>query len=275
MITCSLYIFFNRTDAAYGYVIKPDDLNETRNIISNAKKHSSSRYLLNIDVKDFFHYVRWQMIYNALVSLPFNVNDKVAECICHLCTLDGRLPMGAPTSPVLSNIATYSFDKEMERYCKGEQILYSRYVDDMSFSGNEIITQRHFEQLSGIITKYGYELHPEKIKWFSGGDKKIITGLIVQQGTVAVPQEYSLEVEKEITNLKTYVLMQTRLQPRKCVDYFLSRPAQKIKGALAFIESVHGSDNENLLALQKKLEEAVQPPVEYESLHWLEIGYTF
>ena len=69
--------------------------------------------------------------------------------------------------------------------------------------------------------------------------------------------------------------MQTRLQPKKPVDFFFSKPAQKIKGALAFIESVHGSDDEKLVVMQKQLEDAVQPPVEYESLHWLEIGYTF
>lgn len=55
--------YFNKTTAAYGYIIKPDDdKDETRNIISAAKKHSNNSYLLNIDIEDFFHYVSFEKI---------------------------------------------------------------------------------------------------------------------------------------------------------------------------------------------------------------------
>lgn len=267
--------FFHKTDAAYGYIIRPDDGIETRNVLTHAQKHCASPYLLNIDVLDFFHYVHWQTLYESLTRMPFHLHETIARNICNLCTFNGRLPMGAPTSPALSNIATYLFDLEMQQYCKGEGILYTRYVDDMSFSSHLPITERHFEQLAAMINRYGYILNPKKIKWFLPTDKKIITGLVVKDGVVSVPPEYSLEIAKEINILKAYVLTQTRLFPGNTIDYFYCKPAQKIKGALAFVESVHGSDDPNLIRLQQQLGEAIQPPAEYESLNWLEIGYTF
>lgn len=266
--------FFHRSAAAYGYIIRPDDATtETRNILTHARQHCNHSYLLNIDVLDFFHYVSWQIVFDALTAPPFKLHDQVAKTICHLCTLNGRLPMGAPTSPGLSNIATFRFDMEMEQYCRGENLLFTRYVDDMSFSSSEPIAERHFEQISQIILRHGYALNPQKIKWFAPHERKVITGLIVHDGKVSVPAEYQQEVEKEIGILKAYVLTQARLFPGMAVEYAFCKPAQKIRGALAFIESVHGGGYEPLHQMQKNFEEAVEPPAEYESHHWLDIGY--
>lgn len=265
--------FFNRTEAAYGYLIKPDDVRETRNIVTNAKVHSRSRYLLNIDVKDFFHYIKWQKLFDALTAAPFNIHYDVAVCICHLCTFNGRLPMGAPTSPALSNIAAHKFDREMQQYCLGEKMTFTRYVDDMSFSGDAEITERHFSQLCTIITKEGYEPHPQKIKWFGDGDTKIITGLHVKNGTVSVAPDYMHEIEAEIKNLRGFVLMHARMHPRQHKDFSHCKPAQKIKGAMAFVASVHGYAHPPLEALERQLDNALNPPQDYESMHWLEIGY--
>lgn len=270
-----LYYFY-RTDAAYGYIIKPDDDDEeTRNIVTAARKHCAHDYLLNIDIRDFFHYVSWQNVYRSITAMPFDVYGKAAESICHLCTYNGRLPMGAPTSPALSNIAAYEIDKEIQNYCNGEGLTYTRYVDDISFSSNTVITERHFMQLSGIVNRFGYPLREEKIKWFKPGEVKTITGLSIKNNIVCIPENYMLQVADEINNLKAFVLMQTRLYPKKPLAAAIAKPVQKIKGAFAFIEAVHGKEHETLNNLQLQLEKAIDPPADYESLNWLEIGYKF
>lgn len=269
-----LYYFY-KTPAAYGYIIKPKDDDELRNIVTAAKKHSTNNYLLNIDIKDFFHYVSWQNIYRSLTAVPFSLHHSVAESICHLCTLNGRLPMGAPSSPALSNIVAFELDNEIQNYCNGEGIIYTRYVDDMSFSSDAEITGRHFTQLSGIVTGMGYPLREEKIKWFKPGEIKTITGLSVKDGKVSVPDAYIHETEDEIKNLKAYVLMEARLHPNKFSEQMFTVPVQRIKGAIAFIEAVHGSNFEKLERLDAQLQNALMPPQDYESLNWLEIGYTF
>ena len=269
-----LYYFY-KTPAAYGYIIKPKDDDAARNIVTAAQKHSAHDYLLNIDIKDFFHYVSWQKIYESLTAQPFCLHHTVSESICHLCTFNGRLPMGAPTSPALSNMAAMPLDTELQNYCNGEGITYTRYVDDMSFSSNTEITQRHFAQLSGIVTGMNYPLREEKIKWFKPGEVKTITGLSAYNGKVSVPDAYLSETEEEIKNLKAFVLMQARLHPNTFSEQMFSVPVQKIKGALAFIEAVHGSNFEKLNSMEQQLENALVQPADYESLNWLEIGYTF
>lgn len=263
----------NRTDAAYGYISKADDEPEKRGIYGNALAHLQNAYLLNIDLEDFFHFIRWQKVYDTLTMSPFGIHEKIAPAICSICTFQGRLPMGAPTSPALSNIAAYPFDLELSNYCRQENITYTRYVDDMSFSAPAQLADRHFQQISTIITTHGYEVNRKKLKWFGPDETKMITGLEAKGGVVKVPDNFIDEVHTEIENIKAWVLLQTRMNPARPLEPLLFKPLQKINGALAFIESVHGDDYEQLVSLQNKLGEAVQPPADYESLNWLEIGY--
>lgn len=260
-----------RTDAAYGYISRPDNDKEIRGIYGNALKHAANEYLLNVDLEDFFHFIHWQEIFESINRPPFNIHDTVAKSICNISVFEGRLAMGAPTSPALSNIAAYALDKEILNYCLQENITYTRYVDDMSFSAGKPLSERHFEQLHAIIIRYGYELNMKKLKRFSPGEVKSITGLEVKNGSIHVPEVFINMVDAEVDNLKAWVLMQTRL--KKPLEPQIIKPVQKIKGALNFIESVHGNNYDKLHQLEQKLENALQPPADFESINWLQIGY--
>ncbi len=262
-----------RTDAAYGYISRAGDEEEVRGIYGNAMKHISGEYLLNVDLEDFFHFVHWQEIFQSLSQQPFHLHDTVAKSISTISVFEGRLAMGAPTSPALSNIAAYSFDQDLLNYCRQENITYTRYVDDMSFSAPTPVTDRQFQQIHSVIVRYGYELNLKKLKTFGPGEVKEITGLQIRKGVISVPESFIQEVKTEIDHLKAWVLMQARLHPGRLPEAQLVKPMQKIKGALNFIASVHGTGHLPLLQLEEHLENAVQPPADYESLHWLEIGY--
>ena len=55
---------------------------------------------------------------------------------CRICTVDGALPIGAPTSPVLSNIVSRRLDQAASRYRSGSH-RYTRYADDLTFSARK------------------------------------------------------------------------------------------------------------------------------------------
>ncbi len=265
--------YLNRTNAAYGFILHPKDDDAPRNIVTNAKKHASNDYLLAIDMQDFFHQVCWQMVYDSLCSSPFLIADEVTKYISNLCTYNGRLPMGAPTSPVLSNVAAYQLDKELENYCTGEDLVYTRYVDDMSISSNKPILERHLAQITNITERLRLKLNPYKTKLYGPGEEKLITGLVIKGNEVKVADSFITETEKEIANLKTYVLMLKRMYPNKPIEEMILKPVQKITGALTFIASVHGANYIPVQQLAEKLDEAQVPPSDYESLNWLNIGY--
>jgi RNA-directed DNA polymerase len=262
-----------RTDAAFGFISKADDESERKGIYENALAHVNDDYLLNTDLTDFFHFIGWQQIHDSLLMAPFHVHQDILPEICNLCTFHGRLPMGAPTSPALSNIAVYTLDNEISLYCRQEKITYTRYVDDMSFSARVPVSDRQVDQIRSIIVSHGYELNMDKVKRFNPGDMKIITGLEIENGKVKVPDNFWQEVQNQIAELRGWVVTQTKLHPNKSLDNMVQLPLQKISGALQFIEDIEGPKDKRLGNMRQQLNDAIIPPEDYESRNWLEIGY--
>lgn len=112
---------------AHGFVIQ-------RNIITNAAQHCGKKFVLNIDIKDFFPSITQKRIRGVLMSPPYLLTNKIATIISHLCCNEGKLPQGAPTSPILSNIVCGRLDSELRLLAKKYRCFYTRYADDITFS---------------------------------------------------------------------------------------------------------------------------------------------
>ena len=91
-------------------------------------------YLLNVDLLDFFHAVKRDRIYDIFRSKPFNFKRNLPDILADLTTYQARLPMGTPTSPVLSNFACRELDRGLLLFSENMLWTYTRYADDMSFS---------------------------------------------------------------------------------------------------------------------------------------------
>lgn len=107
--------------------------------MTNAKKHINKKYLLNLDLKDFFHSVTREMVIQIFAESPFYFKRDLPEMPADLQTYNHRLLMGTPTSPVLSNLACRGLDEELIKLSEGMLWSYTRYADDMSFSSNQSI----------------------------------------------------------------------------------------------------------------------------------------
>lgn len=107
-----------------------------RSIVSNARAHASrqNHFILNLDVEDFFPSITFFRVRGVLTSRPFNFSHQVATVIAHMCTLDGKLPQGAPTSPFLSNLVCRSMDRDLTDLARRNRATYTRYADDITFS---------------------------------------------------------------------------------------------------------------------------------------------
>ena len=113
-----------------------------RSMLHNAKPHARGRYLLKMDFKDFFPSLRAE---DFRVLLKRRETDLDAGEVSALCSIlfwmpkgvspaDLSLSIGAPTSPVLSNVLMFDFDKRIADFCKARGVAYTRYADDLSFS---------------------------------------------------------------------------------------------------------------------------------------------
>lgn len=165
-----------------------------RGVISNAKCHIKRPFLLNIDLKDFFGTITKKRVSGVLVSV--GIPSEVATTITELTVARDKLPQGAPTSPILANMVSFQLDIRLHRYAKENNMRYTRFADDMTFSSFVQPTKVFHDQkmktgklsekdlstsLRNVISGCGFKIHPSKI-WFS--DRKLrkqVTGLVVHQ----------------------------------------------------------------------------------------------
>ncbi len=105
----------------------------------NAKIHKGKKHHLQTDLVGFFDFVTSKMVYQSLLALGFS--PDVSYYITRLTTFVGHLPQGAPTSPFLANLVGLSIDELFISLCHDNQITYSRYVDDLTFSSNKDFKQ--------------------------------------------------------------------------------------------------------------------------------------
>lgn len=163
---------------------------QDRSIKTNAKVHLRKRVLINVDLKDFFPSIHFGRVMGMFKSHPFNFNSEVAQALANLCCNEGQLPQGAPTSPVISNFICRSLDNSLIKFAKKYRFNYTRYADDLSFSSNVKPIPAEIGVLEGdkfilsssfkhTITKNGFEVNDEKTRCSLPGNKKEVTGVLV------------------------------------------------------------------------------------------------
>jgi len=170
-----------RPACVHGFVKNIHDGTESFSIVSNASAHTGSGYVLNMDIRDFFHSIDIRRVKTLFMSYPFFLSNDMAAYMALLTTYRDRLPMGAPTSPVISNLACFLFDRRMMRFAEEQRLSFTRYADDLSFSSNHKIMDSTILAIKGIMQDYGFVLNEEKTRLYTGGGRQLVTGLKVNE----------------------------------------------------------------------------------------------
>ncbi len=150
-----------------------------RGIVTNGEMHRAAPYLLNVDIMDFFDSVREQAVRQLFVDLGFGAH--VAKTLASLCTFQGSLPQGAPTSPYLANLAFGPTDQDILNLCVEHGLTYSRYADDLTFSCSQKIPRRFLNQLEFVLKHYRFKINPAKTRFSGPGQARYVTGLVVNE----------------------------------------------------------------------------------------------
>ena len=123
-----------------------------------------------------------------------------------LCTYNDALPQGAPTSPAISNIIMREFDDAVGTWCSKRKIAYTRYCDDMTFSGNfdaaEVLCL-----VSGELRKPGLFLNDKKTVFVRRGQRQSVTGIVVNEKQ-SIPSEYKKRIRQEMYYCKKFGIRQ-------------------------------------------------------------------
>lgn len=210
-----------------------------RSIATNAAKHAPARFLLKMDFRDFFPSITAED-FEAFLAGREGINLS-REDIVRLKKIlfwnrrrEGRLVMsiGAPSSPMLSNILLYDFDKKVQAFCAKRKVKYSRYADDLTFSTSRPNVLREVEvQLVEICQRMEHpklRIKAEKTVHASRGGSRRVTGLVLaNDGQVSLGHS-----RKRLIRAQVHQFLNGTLDPKEAI---------KLPGMLAFVNSVEPS----------------------------------
>lgn len=169
----------------------------------NARIHTNKDMVLKLDIKDFFNNITFMQVYCTCFPEKY-FPKSIGTLLTNLCTYQDKLPQGAPTSSYISNIVMLDFDIKIGEYCKENNISYTRYCDDMTFSGNfskkEIINLVESE-----LNKLGLSLNKEKITLITKKSRQVVTGIVVNE-KMQVNKDYRKNIRKDVFFIKKYGL---------------------------------------------------------------------
>lgn len=187
---------------AHGFV-------KDKSILTNAEVHQHQEpfWVFSTDIKDFFPSIKYKEVKQTFMGIGYS--DAVSEAISLLTTMNGRLVQGFPTSPMLSNIVFHGIDEEFQQLARRYNIRYSRYADDITFSGIQkrgylTLVKKIKEIVSFVLSKHGFIINDNKTRLMKNRHTKIVTGLIVTSQGVRIPQKYIRRLDKEIYYCKKF-----------------------------------------------------------------------
>lgn len=182
--------------SAHGFTYK-------KSILTNSKIHLNQEQLLKLDLKDFFPSIGINRIIAIFKQLGYP--NIIAFYLASICCYEESLPQGAPTSPILSNIVSRKLDSRLIKFSKKFNLKYTRYADDLTFSGDKI-PAKLIEYITEIISDEGFTINDNKTRLYQSKSKRIVTGISVIGDQIKVPREYKRNLKQELNFIKKYGL---------------------------------------------------------------------
>lgn len=164
-------ILYKRPVSPFAKAYKPNV-----SLIENLKFHKNQPKVFTLDLENFFPSITVESVEKVFFGLGYT--KAVSDLLSKLCTRDGTLPQGAPTSPYLSNLIFEEADAAISEYCIKQKIRYTRYADDLSFSGdfdeNELL-----DKVTEAIEKLKLKINASKTKLMTPDRRQTVTGIVV------------------------------------------------------------------------------------------------
>lgn len=261
---------------SYGFV-------QDKNNIGNARNHVKRSLVLNVDLKDFFTQIHLGRVRGMLMKPPYDIGKEAATTIAQIACYNGKLPQGAPSSPIITNMICVSLDNSLMRLAKATGCTYTRYADDISFSTYKkefpvaVVyvdeTGVHIgKKLAQILEKHNFQINPQKVTLRKKTQHQEVTGLTVNAFT-NVRRDYVRKLRSILDHCKrdgvyptakAYIdkgfcqngfILSSKDNPEKedvISDWFVS----VLKGKITYIKTVKGENSLTYLSLAQQLNQA-------------------
>ena len=179
---------------AYGYVYGTS-------VQKNAAVHIGHKKILKLDIEGFFDNISYSQVKDK-VFYKEKFSEPVRILLTMLCYYRDALPQGAPSSPAITNIIMYDFDESVGAFCEERGVAYTRYCDDMTFSGDfdekEIISF-----VKSKLKTLNLFLKNRKTKVVPCSDRQTVTGIVVNE-KVNLAKEYKKTIRREMYFIRKF-----------------------------------------------------------------------
>ncbi len=278
-INLLLTLFFEPKSATHGFL-------EDRSIVTNAKIHVGKKYVLNVDLKDFFPSIHFGRI-KAVLQLPifgvraehlppdgnrlealfkFGLKPAFAQIISNFCCYESKLPQGAPTSPIITNIVSQRLDYKLVKLAKEYHCFYTRYADDITFSSDKNRFKEEFLiKLDEAIKSEGFLINEKKSRIQKKAVRQEVTGITVNE-KLNLPRSYVRKVRAALHNWEKQGYERANAKFASLYPHekgFLRNktipPMESVlSGKILFLGMVRGKEDTMYLKYKNKLEELLK-----------------
>jgi hypothetical protein len=251
------------TNSATGFI-------KGKSILDNAKVHENSKVILNLDLKNFFETVNERRVYGIFYSLGYSQNLSVE--LAKICTVniskekfeelsdiekeyfeevyrmkEPILVQGASTSPSLSNLVCKRLDYRFSALANKCGINYSRYADDLTFSGDKDRLPP-VSLLEKIIKDENFNVNWDKYGKYWKGKRQMVTGLLIDY-KVRVPKKFKKEIYRHLFFCKKFGALShfNKISPDK------GYRKEWLLGKIFFVNSIEPDEAKKMFELVKQI----------------------
>lgn len=233
-----------------------------KSILDNAKAHKNKKFILNIDIEDFFGSINFGRVRGLFLSKPFRFNTEVATILAQVCCHKDKLPQGTSTSPIISNFICWNLDNDLYQLAKRHKLKYTRYADDITFStyqhrfpkaiaesdGYNLVELK--EELTHIFEKNGFKINNKKTRLQHKYHRQEVTGLVVNEFP-NVKREYIRQIRAILHDWKKngYESASKTYFSKHATKKHKGDFAQVVRGKIEFVRKIKGDDSSVYLNL--------------------------
>ena len=209
--------------------------------LRNAKHHVGKQVVLKLDILHFFDSIQYSTVKDKVFPAQIYA-EPLRILLTMLCYHKDALPQGAPSSPAITNIILYGFDELVGQWCRERGISYTRYCDDMTFSGDfdpaEVI---RFVRLE--LKKTGFLLNEQKTRIQRPGQQQTVTGIVVNE-KLSIPEDYRRKLRQELYYCRKFGI-QEHLQ-KIGLEIPENTYRMQLLGKVNYVLQVHPNDKDML-----------------------------
>lgn len=212
----------------------------------NALQHQNAKAILTLDIADFFGSIGIPRIRNVFTLAGYS--PASALMLSRLCSYQGTLPQGAPSSPRIANLVCWRMHQRLAGLADHLQLIYTRYADDLTFSSHSPhVLNKALGLIVHIVRDSGFAVNQQKTRIGGPGRALRVTGLTVYSEGVGIGRRRLRTLRAQIHRLHWDKDIDDVAHIQGWLDYISDVDPKRYAMLVHYIHSLKGESSDSML----------------------------